>query len=148
MTDGISESEAFALQAMFSRAIPPVPDQGFSQTTVHLIRRKIWRRRLILLPAVAFGIVMALPALSQLLLMLSNELLALITSAENSESIGQLQLLLSMLPLRDAAQAVNGEITRLSGDIGNVSWYQQNAAFILAGLAAVISLAATRVLGR
>ncbi len=148
MAENTNEQEAFALQAMFGRAIPPVSDQGFSNSVVKRVQQENRKRRLVLLPAVAIGIAMALPAISQFLLMLSNELLGLVARAEQSETIGQFQVLLSILPFRETAQAVSDEITQVGAEIGKVSWYQQNFVLILAGLAALVSLLATRMIER
>lgn len=148
MTDDVSEKEAFALQAIFGRAVPPVPDQGFSQAVMGQVRQRIRLRRLVLLPALLAGVVVALPAVSQLLLMLSNELLAIAARAERSATLGQFQMLLSFLPLREAAQVVSDEIMRVGADLGKVAWYRQNSTLILAGLMALVGLVASRILER
>ena len=148
MTEGTSTQEEFALQTMFGRALPSVADEGFSKTVHGRVQKTIWKRRLILLFSVIIGLIIGLPAISQVLLMLSNELTEFAASAQDSEALGQLQILLAMLPLRESAQAISEEIASYSAKIGTVSWYLQNKVFILAGLMAVLSLVATRILGR
>ncbi len=148
MPENVNDEEEFAMQAMFGRMIPPVADQGFSETVVGLVRRRIWKRRLILLPAFAIGLVVAFPVITQFLLIASNELVGLIASAEESESLGQLKVLLSLLPLRESAQTASQEIAQMSAQIDSMSWYRQYQVYILAGLMALISLVATRLIER
>ncbi len=148
MTEAINDQEEFALQAMFGRTIPPVADQGFSKIVLGRVRRQIWKRRLIFLSTIAIGLVIALPAIPQVLLTLSNELMGLVARAEESDALGQFQVLLTMLPLRETAQATSEEIAHVSAQIGTASWYLPNQMYILAGLMALISLVATRLLER
>lgn len=148
MTDAIDNQEEFALQAMFGRAIPPVADRGFSKAVVGRVRLKIWKRRLVLLSTAAIGLVIALPAIPQLLLTFSNGLATLAAHAGESDTLRQFQVLLTMLPLRETAQAASEEIANVSARIGTISWYLQNKMIVLAGLMALITLAATRLLER
>lgn len=148
MPDNDNDKEEFAMQAIFGRVILPVADQGFSKAVVGRVRQRIWTRRLAFLPAIAIGLVIAFPIISQFLLVASNELMGLIASAEESDSLGQFQVLLSMLPLRETAQAASNEIAQVSAKIDSVSLYRRYQMYILPGLIALISLGATRVIER
>ena len=146
MTKDINSQQEFALQTMFGREIPPVADAGFSKTVLGRVRRRIWKRRVILLSATAIGLLIALPTATQLLLVLSNELVALVASAEESEALGQFQVLLSMLPLRETAQAASEELRAVSSQVNAASWFQQNQMLVVAGLMALVSFVTTRLL--
>ncbi len=148
MAGQIDQNEESRMRSMFGREIPPVPDDGFSTSIVKRIRLKIWQRRLILLAAIIPGLLIAVPMLSQLLLTMSNELVILVARGEQSESLGQVRVLLTMLPVRQVAQAAGNELMNISTQIGTVGWFRQNQALALAGLLAVGSLIATRLLER
>ncbi|MDH3645908.1 MAG: hypothetical protein OER80_03960 [Gammaproteobacteria bacterium] len=148
MSNEIEGQEEFAMQAMFGREIPPVADDGFSKTVLVRVRRKIWKRRVTLLSATVLGLVIALPTVGQLLLMLSNELVALAARAETSDTLGQLGSLASLLPLRETAQIASDELKNFSAQISPVSWYQQNRLLVGAGLLSLASLFMTHILDR
>ena len=148
MSNKADNQETFALQAMFGREIPPVADAGFAKSVLGRVRRKIWKRRLTLLSASVIGLMIALPTIGQLFLALGNGLTGLAARAEESDALGQIGTLLTILPLRETAEIASQELTTISSQISTASWYFQNQMLIIAGLLAVISLAATRLLER
>ena len=148
MTERTNTQEEFALQTMFGHVLCPVADEGFSKTVLVRVQKNIWKRRVVLLFSVSIGLIIGLPAISHLLLMLSNELTEFAASAQNAEALGQLQIFLAVLPLRESAQIVSEEIASYNARIDAVTWYLQNKVYILAGLMAALSLVATRILSR
>ena len=142
----LNEKEEFALQAMFGRAVPPVADEGFSATVSGRMHRRIWKRRVILWSAAAIGLIVSLPAASQLLFALGNELIALAGRAEQSDALGQFQVFLAMLPLHEAAQAAGEELRTISTQFNAISWFQQNQILLFAGLLAAVSFVTTRLI--
>jgi hypothetical protein len=145
MTEAINEREEIALQAMFGRAVAPVADEGFSKGVLGRVRRTIWTRRIVTLSTVAIGLLIAAPVVPQFLLTLSDQLVGLAASVEESGTLGQFQ---ALLPLRETAQAASEEIVQVSNQMSTASWYLKNQAYFLAGLMALVSIVVPRVMGR
>ncbi|NNF15926.1 MAG: hypothetical protein HKN70_04220 [Gammaproteobacteria bacterium] len=148
MTSTPNNQDEFALQRIFSQAIPPVVDDGFSTGVVVRIRRNIWKRRLVLAVSVVMGLAVGLPAIAQALLSFSNSLAEFAVAAQTTDALGQFGILLSMLPLREGAEVISQDIAQFSAQIGSVSWYEQNRVYVLAGVMTAVSFVATRVLVR
>lgn len=144
MTDVNDEREEFALRALVGREIPPIADEGFARSVVGRMRRRIWQRRLTLLSATAIGLLIALPFAGQLLVALSTDFVEFISRAEESEVLGQFRVLLTLLPVRETANAASEELQQLT----SLAWLSQYQTYILTGLLAVGSLVTARMLER
>ena len=146
MTEITDDREEFALQAAFGRSIRPVADDGFANRVVGRVRRQVWKRRVVLLTALAAGLVIALPALPAFLLMFSGGLAGIAARAEGTSALGDFQVLLQSLPLRETVEAASQSIANASAQISQVSQYQEAQMLVLACLLAVVSFVASRVL--
>lgn len=142
--DRLTAKEEFALQTLFGRDCPPVADAGFSKMVRQRLHRQIWQRRLILISAITFGLVIALPAVGQALAALSAALLGLADHAEKSDAVNGVQILLSMFPVRDFMLNASEDIKTFSSQISSGTWLVQNRILIMAALLALVSIITTQ----
>ena len=96
--------------------------------------------------AAAVGLIISLPAVSQLLLAFSNELVALADRAEHSDTLGQFQVWLAMLPLNEAAEAAGEELKTISARVSTVSLLLHNQMLVIAGVLAAAGIVTARLI--
>jgi hypothetical protein len=77
MRDHLPEDEDRRLALIFQRLATPVADEGFTESVMRGVARRVWRRRIVLGAAALAGIVIALGPFTELVVALSRELSSL-----------------------------------------------------------------------
>ena len=78
MTNDFEQNADGELRALFGGVTPPVPDDGFSHRVVKQVQASLWKRRAVLGAAAFVGLVLAAPAVTELMTYLSVQLQHLI----------------------------------------------------------------------
>ena len=73
MTASFDNNSDGELRELFGSVAPPVSDDGFSRRVVQQVESSLWKRRLVLSAAAFAGLVVAAPAVTELLVFASNQ---------------------------------------------------------------------------